>query len=174
MSLFLGILAAAALAGGFTVYPWSSHSRSQTVIAIVLWAVGVVLAGGAGYLDYRRRKKPGGDGGGPTIVQPVDPRQSLEEMLVKEYNEGVAINHRHFVDDMKRDAPPWQTKVIALLQNSLVDQGCWLQFKQMGPESGRKLNNQLFDQTSYLAQILQAFPDYDLKATWRPPTPTDQ
>ena len=170
MSVFLGILAAAALAGGFTVYPWGGHSRSQTVIAIVLWAAGAVLAGGAGYLDHRRRKKPGDD------VRPdpaVNPRESLKKMLVDEYQEGVAISRRPLVDDMERDAPPWQTKVVALLQVSLDDQDCWLRFKQMGREPGRKLNNQLGDQTRYLAEILQNFSDYELKATWRPPTPGD-
>lgn len=171
MSVFLGILAAAALAGGFTVYPWVGHSRSQTVIAIVLWAAGVLLAGGAAYSDHKRRKKPKDD---VRPVPAVDPRESLKKMLVEKYHEGVAISRRPLVDDMERDAPPWQTKVVALLQASLVNQDCWLRFKQMGQEPGRKLNNKLWDQTSYLAEILQNFPRYDLKATWRPPTPGSQ
>jgi hypothetical protein len=172
MSAFLGILAAAALAGGFTVYPWVGHSRGQTVIAIVLWVVGVVLAGGASLLEHKRRegKKDKKDGGDPPAV---DPSESLKEMLVAEYHEGVAINSRPLVEDMKRDAPPWQAKVVALLQASLVDQDCWLRFRQMGREPGRKLNNQLSEQTRYLAEIVQKFSDYELKATWRPPTPGD-
>ena len=169
MSLFLGILAAAVLGGAFTVYPWGSHSRSQMVIAIVLWVVGASLASGAGYLEHKGRKQPKGDGSGAR----VDPRESLEQMLIDAYQEGVAINGAGFVADMERDAPPWQKKVGALLRESLVDQGCWLRFKQMGPESGHKLNTQLWNQTRYLEEILQNFPTYVLRATWRPPTPVE-
>jgi hypothetical protein len=77
MSVFLGILAAAALAGGFTVYPWNSDSRSLTVIASVLWFAGVVMAIGTGVLENKGRKKPKDSG----IVEPVDPRESLKTFL---------------------------------------------------------------------------------------------
>lgn len=164
MSMFLGILAAAVLGGGFTVYPGSGDSSTRMAIAIILWIVGVVLAIVAGCLVRKKPQDTSGD-------KAVDPRESLKQMLVDEYAKGVEIKSQHYVADSERLAPPWQAKVAALLKESLDSSDCWRNFEQMGREPGNKLPNQLSEQTRYLEEIVQNFSDYNLKATWRPPTP---
>ena len=183
---FLGgaAIAAAAIAIGVAQIELSGKpqpdiwSNAWLLLALSLAFVGLMTAAVFFVIDiFAREAKPAinrheqtqGDGGG----QSVDRRESLNQLLVKAYHEGVAINEQNDVATMERDAPLWQARVVKLLKDSLDNQDCYLNFRQMGREPGSKTNNQLWNQTRYLEEILKDFDKYELRPTWQPPTQGD-